>query len=1387
MHTFARLFAGLSFVVAAHAAPDVPAPLEPWRAWVMHDQEFRACPLIAGRAGADPSDFLCAWPGVLAVSADDGGASVSQRWQVDAESWVPLPGDAQHWPQEVSVDGRPVAVVDHGGPSLRLAIGAHEIRARIPWHERPETLHVPAAVGLVVLRVDDKVVAPVQRDGDELTLGREGLAAPEADSMQLRVYRRLADGVPAVLTTRIEIAVSGQAREEVIGPALPEGFAPLALESAWPARLDIDGRLRVRVQPGGNTLVLDARATAPLAAVTARVPPAPWPQQELWSYAAAPSLRVSVASGALPVDPAQAQVPGEWAQLPTFALSDAATLSIEERSRGHDPDAQNQLTLNREMWLDFDGGGWFARDRINGRMLRDWRLDVATPYVLERADAGSDALLVTRGASAGSSGVEWRDPVVNLTAGVRITPKSAELPVAGWNTNFDGASAIVHLPDGYRLLGAPGADYARGSWVSAWTLYDVFIAALLALLAGRLLGVPGVLVACAYLVLGYQEPGAPRWTLVAVLGLGLVLRALPAGKLSIAFEWLRRAALVALVLFALPFAAVQLRNALHPQLEHAGSGRDIADAFQFPSNMTRNAPAPVPQDIAADEEQAQPMAEASAPSVAPAPAAPPPPAEPKSRNRAAKSASGGLALDAITVSGSNVRRADVDSRIERYAQSTVLQTGAGEASWDRGQRYELGWSGRVVPEQTVRLLIAPPWMVRLLRVVLVGLLAWLGMRLLLPAWHGWRTPRAGATTMLGLLAAATACVESPSAQAQAYPPDELLEQLHARLLEAPKCAPTCAGFANAHVVAHGDEIGVTLEAHALERVALPLPSDPRNLDLRRVTLDGAAQEGIARDGNTLWLDVPRGVHRIELAFTAASDKVALTFALAPPRVTFDGSGWEASGLDDDAHLLTQSLSLVRARANGEAATGSTQQFAPYVIVERTLRLGLDWSVDTQVSRLAPREGGIALALPLLAGEHVTTPGLKVDNAHVMVALGSGMLQTGWDSKLDKAETLTLTAPPLGERAEVWIVRVGSTWHFESSGVPAIAEAPGNAQGEHRFEFHPLPGEQLVLRVTRPEPAQGASRAIDRVSVVRSPAQRASETTLSLTVRASQGGEQAITLPKGAELVGSTRDGQALNLRLQDGKLSLPLIPGAHAFEIRWRDDEAIGVVAGTPALALGLPAANIDLGIDLPADRWLLATTGPTAGPAVLYWSELAIAVLLAFALGRMRRSPLKTWQWLLLAFGFSTFSWIALLVVVAWLFALDGRARQAPRGVTAFNLVQVGLPMLTLLALLCLLAAVQEGLLGAPDMAVAGNGFDAHALRWFADRSADALPIARAISLPLWMHKVAMLAWALWLASALVGWLRKGFAAWTQGGYWRRPLRPIVDVPRVDPPEVQP
>lgn len=1351
-----------SIQAQAPADAALPAALKDWRAWVMHDLDYRACPFLATRAPNAQNDFVCAWPGTLHLDANTGGAAFSVIWRVEAPSWVYLPGDAQHWPQQVTVDGQAAPVLGHAGtPALWLAPGNYAIKGTIPWRERPQSLAVPYTIGLIALSVNGRPVAQLQRDGGELTLGRAATATPQTDHIDVRVFRKLADGVPARLTTQILLAVSGQAREETLGPVLPEGYAPLSIDGDWPARLDSDGKLRVQVQPGSATLTLRARALAPLTVVTAHPAPAPWPKQEIWSYAADPHLRVTAAHGAVQVDPRQSEVPGDWQTYPAFALVDGAKLDIEQRTRGIAPDAANRLTLQREAWLDFAGRGWYARDNIRGTMVNGWRLDAATPYALEQASAenakagGGEDLLITRGAKPEFSGVEWRTPNVALSANLRIAA-SASMPVAGWQQTFDSVQERLHLPYGYKLLAAPGADNASGSWIAGWSLLDVFVCAILVLLAWRLFGLPGAAAALAYLILGYQEADAPLWSLIAVIALALIARALPDGKLAHAAARLRALALLILVLIALPFVATQVRDALYPQLESGG-----------------HAVSPVQGEFAPATGQVRVGMQAKVAERRKDMAVMSPPAPPAPRSMQAPVASP-ESLQSIVVTGSRIPRSDVT---DHYSQTTVVQTGAGMPNWYLGSEAVLNWSGPVLATQSVRLLIAPPWLVRPLRIVLVALLAFLILRLFRGAAPGFKLPRRAALGA-GLLALGGLAL-APSAQAQGYPPPELLQQLRQRLTQAPKCAPACASVAQAQVSAEGDTVGIALEVHAGERVALPLPNVGDGVMLKSVQVDGVATDAVARGSdNASWLAVARGVHRVALDYAAAGDKMTLAFSLKPARVLFSGKDWNASGLADD-RLLADSLTLARVRPDASAGAKpvfGVQQFPPYVEVTRSLNLGLEWSVSTQVQRLAPQSGGFTISVPLIKGEHIATPGFKEIDGKVDAAIADGADSTSWNSNLDKGAQLTLTAPALADRAEVWRVVVSPTWHVEFSGVPGVdVSATDDANDYRNFEFHPLPGETLTLTLTRPPALEGAQRAIDAVSLGSDAGQHAATHTLDLTLRASQGGDQVVVLPAGAQVLGVMRDNAPLNLRVQDGKLTLPLTPGVHRFEIRFRTDAAIGILAQTPAVALGMPAANVNLALNLPANRWLLATWGPAVGPAVLYWGELIVMILVAFALSRSGRTRLKFRDWLLLGLGFSTFSWSALVVVVVWLFAFDWRGRETqPRNETVFNLSQLGLVLLTAWALASLISAVPQGLLGSPDMHVAGNGSSAQALQWFADRSTDALPRATAISVPLWVYKTLMLIWALWLANALIGWLRDAFAAWTKDGYWRNPSKPV-------------
>ena len=1366
----------------AAASDPIPAVLRDWRGWVLKDQEFRACPLIANAGAEEADDFVCAWPGRLALDADASGARFVQQWRVDATSWIALPGDTEDWPQDVTVNGQAAPVLERDGePQLRLAPGSYRIEGRIPWQRRPQQLRVPTSVALIDLRVDGKTVLPLERSGDELTLGRGEAAEPEADAIAIEVFRKLTDDIPARLETRLRLHVAGQAREESVGPVLPQGFVPLALGGGLTARLGNDGRLHIQVQPGDWDINVQARATAPLVKVIAPTLEEPWPGQEIWSFEAQSWLRVSGANGDQPIDPAQAGVPEEWRGLPAFALAPEAALTIEERSRGLSGEDANRLTLQREVWLQFDGSAFYAKDRIAGTMHRDWRLDMAAPYVLERAQSRGEGLLVTK-STDGATGVEMREAAVDLGAGVRVARDGA-LPVAGWRQAFDNITWRLHLPYSYRLLAAPGADRADGSWVSRWTLLDVFLVAVTALLAARLLGWLAGAMALGYLVLGYHESGAPLWTLLIVVAVGLVAKALPVGRLRSGMQMAATAVGVLLVIVALPFVAQQVRYALYPQLETGYGGAPGAFAPTAGLNVAEEAAPMVQAEIA----------ESNVAMAPPAPAAPPAPPQEPSR-KGVSDALGGAPGNQAYQSVKSRARQQQNNLVQRYAQNTVIQAGRGEPSWSYGRIYDLSWSGPVLADQDVRLIISPPWLTRLLRIamlaLLVATLAALARRLVAAV----RRPQgaaAGAAAASWLLAMTLALPTAPlraqetTAGARGALPDAaLLAELRARLIEAPRCAPDCARAARAEIGLNGDALQLALDIHAGERVAVPLPVVDGGATLDEVRVDGVVAESVVRHAEQDWLALPRGVHRVALSYRIVeSDHVALKFVFAPAEVRLNLSGWQAGGVSDN-RLLGDTVTLARERTAASApARGGAQQFPPYVLVERSLAFDLEWRVLTTVRRVAPAEGGFSVRVALLDGEQVMSSETKVEGGQALVSFGADESEVSWNSTLARGEAIELVAPGLEQRAEVWSVVLSPTWHADFSGVPEARQRPQEQQWVH--EFHPLPEEKLRIALSRPEAVAGKSIAIDDVQVTTAASKRALDTTLEISLRSTQGGEHTITLPAGAEVLSVEQNGVAINLRPRDNKLSLPVTPGSKRYKITVRQAQELGVNAKTPAFDLGLPSANLQLNLNLPADRWVLFTYGPSVGPAVLYWGELVVMIVLAYGLSRTRRTPLKLWQWLLLGFGFSTASWFALVVVVIWLFALDARERWNTSSTVAFNLAQIALVLFTVPAMLCLIGAVYAGLLGDPDMSVVGNWSSARNLRWFADQSAALLPQAGALTLPLWLHKVAMLAWALWLASALVGWLRWAFTAWSSGGYWRRDVRVRVKLP--DPPAPPP
>lgn len=1337
------------------AAQAVPSALQDWQAWVLHGHERHACPLLASPAGGG-DDRQCTWPGSLTLDAGDAGAHFRLAMHLDAESWVDLPGSREVWPQNVRVGNAPAVVLSRdGAPALRLAAGDYVVQGEFKWNERPARLRVPPTIALVDLRVDGAAIAQPERDDGWLTLGQATKHQRQSDALGLRVFRRLADGAPPTLTTLVRLQVAGSAREQLLGPILPQGFVATALDGDLPARLDPDGRLRVQLRPGSWTLTLAARGTAPLAKLAFKAPPPPWPKQEIWSYADAPELRTTRVGGPSAIDPVQADVPSEWRDLPAFVMTDGAQLDVQQRARGLGANAGDQLHLARQLWLDFDGRGLTANDHLTGTLRGGDRLDVAAPWQLENASLADDTpLLVTHGDKPGTHGVEVRTHAIDLRAGVRRDGYAgAQSATGGWLQSLDGVSAVLHLPYGYRLLGAPGADRSPDSWVARWNLLDLFVAMLIALLTWRLLGWRWALVALGFVVLAHGEPGAPRWTPAIAVALALVARVLPIGRLRGVARAVGIVVLALAVIATLPFAAVQLRDALHPQLENSGLAWIAPEQGAALPVQTEFIP---PPPMAATKRAVQAPQELQEQSLMSSPTAPPAPPPPAVSTQA---------LQTIVVTGSHIDATQAVTATT-YPPNTIVQTGRGDPDWsDYGNSSRLGWTGPVTAQQIWRMVILPAWATRILRVVMLTLLlAWLAAIArgfdLKARWPS-RSRRAGPAVAGLLLLLAMV----PQVRAQSTPSPQLLSDLQARLLEAPQCVPACATSPQAEVTVQSGALQASIEIDAGTRVAFPLPYMDAPAGLQSVTLDGKPAAGLARRDGKLWIALDRGVHRVTLDFGLPEglDSATLHFPLPPPNVRLSAPEWETSGADG-VQLLSDTLTFTRARpATDAAASAPAQVFPPYVKLTRSIAIGLDSRVDNVATRISPAHGGFTVDLPLLAGEHVSDAGLKVEQGRVRITFGPDQGEVRWSSTLDAGDGLKLVAPALGDRAEEWRIASAPLLHLAFSGVP---ESTG---GDGVHVFRPLPGETLAVRITRPEASGGDNIVFDRVALDALRGVHALESTLTLVTRSTRGGEHTVELPRNAVLLGAQRDGQPLDLNANNGHVALPVQPGSQTFVLRFRETSPSGWTARTPQVALGARAANISTSLALAHDRWVWWTWGPQAGPAVLYWAQLAVLLLAALALARFVPAPLRWWHWLLLGLGFSTFSWGAFVVVVAWLIALGLRARHEPGlARTPFNLMQVGLAVFTFIALSCLIASVPHGLLGQPDMRVAGNGSIAWSLRWFMDQSDGALSQAGVFTLPLWCYKLAMLVWALWLANALIGWLRWGFHGWIRGGYWK-------------------
>lgn len=1354
----------------AGAAPpmtprDVPAPLQPWVGWVLHDQPDRFC-----TASADPARRpLCHWPAQLSLDLDAGGGRFALRAHLQTAGWLALPGDGTAWPLDVRADGRPAPVLDRQNtPTLWLEAGEHRIEGRLRWSALPESLRVPADTGLVGLRLDGREQAhPLRDTQNRLWLGRRAATEPvQAERLDVRVFRLLDDDIPARLTTEIRLDAGGAVREVELGPVLPEGLRAIRIGGDLPARLQADGRLVVQLRPGSWTLQVEAHGLAAPDRLAVPAAAGDWPKQEIWSFRAQPGLRVAELDGLPSVDPRQTGVPAAWQDLPAFLAEPGATLNLRQTRRGSADATPDRLHVQRELWLDFDGGGYTLRDHLSGELGQHWRLQTQAPIILGSVEIDGQAQPVTL--HDGGVGVELRQSAVNLQAHARIDSADRRLPANGWNTDLQDVQATLHLPPAWRLIAAPGTDNLPDTWVSRWSLFDLFLVLVAAVAALRLFGYGAGALTLLTLALTWHEPGAPRWAWLNLIAALALLQVLPASfdgrgwprRLLGAYRWL---AVAILAFVALPFAVQQARLAVYPQLE-----------------------TPDYHGYAATARHAEPVfAEAAMP-------APAPPVEALEMSRQALAGAADSA-GGRTLSMPAPQTKAAAAKLDAPDPGQLTQTGPGLPDW-HWRSTTLGWSGPVTTDQTFRLWLMPPWLTRtlgVLSILLIALLAARWLELGPASLRRLRPPAATAGLLLPLAAPFAALLlaakPAPALAADVLPGPELLQQLQQRLIAPPACTPHCAHWSRLDLRVLPDErllLRLTAEAVVDAALPLPVPALPpeanRAWQPSRVTVDGRDAAVRRDESGVLWIDLPAGVRDVQIGGSLQGfDQLQLPLlAPAPRQAQADAPGWRVSGIDA-LQRPGNALDLLRESPQAAESTGdatAVQALPPLLRLTRQFRLGLTWQLDSALQRDGQAQGALVLSLPALPGEVVTGDTVRRVGDRLELSFAPGQRVLRWTSSLAIVPRLSLQASERVDLFETWQFDASPVWHLRFEGLPSIGDVQG---GRRMASFRPWPGEAVDAFVDRPQAVDGQVLTVDRADLDVQPGRRAADYTLDLRLRAGQGGPHTLPLPPDLSVRGLQIDGRSEPPRRDADGLRLALRPGTQQVRVELRRDEGLQTVLRTPPLDLAAAGANARLHVQVPAERWVLLAGGPALGPAILFWGLLLVLLAVAVALGRSGLTPLRGWQWALLGIGLSQLSLLGAAVVAGWLFALALHGRQtAPLAPRLHNTVQIALAIWTVVALGTLFGAVAQGLLGTPDMQIAGNDSTRYDLYWYQDRFATALPEAWVLSVSIWFYRGLMLLWALWLANSLLNWLRWGWTQYAQHGLWKK-------TPRIDRPDM--
>ncbi len=1319
---------------------EVPDLLKNWKYWVLKDVEDYGCL----NSFQDNQDKACFWPKNLSLSIDRKSGRFDGEWFLYKSGEVELPGSFETaWPKNVRSGGKSLSVINKNGrPYVFLDKGNYQIQGDYGWSAAPMRLSLPSGIGLFDLKLKGrKIPFPVfGKDGSLWLTNNDKRKGKDQDYLEIQVYRKLIDSIPANIETYLKLKVGGGERELTLPSSLLKDFIPVSSYSQLPHQWNPNGQLKVRVKAGQWHILLKSRMMTALTELTPVAKGVPFPEKEIWVFVAQNEYRVTDIEGVDQIDSQRADLPQGFKSFPTYLIKKDSKFIVKEKSRGQKFIPENNLNLVRSLWLDFDGEAYTVQDKISGVLNKGWRLDMSPPYFLGSFKLRNSNQLITNVESKEIRGVEVREKNLSINAEARIKKSGLNLNGMGWNQDFNTAKGSLHLPPGWRSLALLGPDYARGTWISKWSLLNLFFVLLMTIGIFKLKSLKWSVVTFFGLSLLIHEPNAPYWIwLHLLIALSLEKALQNKEKFSRLIRYYRFFTIGVVLLISFPFVVGQIQKTIYPSLEKQNRNTSFYSSLNSSKVTHRRSKS---KKVAKKRGRLNEMSAVQ---------------QLGSSQLDYESDSYGSGKGSVP---EQIYQAPPQAPIDDYDPKAQIQTGPGLPQWKWGT-IDFGWDGPVTRNQSLRLIALSPLvnkLVTLLRIFLLLLLVYCFVD-----WESLRNSRnlkflKELLPKISILFIAFLGTSSYKAQAQTIPTPELLKEYKEQLLTPAKCMPHCASLGTANMVFNENSLKIQLKIHVVSESFIPIPGLKEQWLPQVILVNGKSNSLVKGRKGGLLLALKEGVNNVVLqGALPVRSQVQINFPLTPTEFSYKGQGWNLEGLNNEKKVKG-SLTLNRlSKSNDKISKLESSLLPQFLQIKRDFNFKINWTVRTTISRITPSDQAVTFSFPKLSGETITSSRVVDSGDHVKVNLAKGESRLVYESILSQKSPMMLTAADNTLWTEIWNFHPGPIWRLSFESLTKGLEKTTVTSNGNKYSpiYHPWPMESLKVTIVKPQGASGKTITLSDAFLEMRPGKRSSQYTLKATFKTSLGLTHSISLPENLKIQEVKINNLPQTLEPKNGELALPFGVGEQKVEVRWTQPKGLTSIFKNPKVDLGLEGINLKLKVNIPRERWVLAVGGPIMGPAVLFWGKLFALIILAFFLGKIAWCPLNFLHWSLLFIGLTQGENFGLFFVSGYILFLCLRKTAFQTSKTwVYNFQSLFAIFGGLIAIGTLISILSNGLLGGPVMNITGNDSSVYLLNWFVDRFDSTMPKLWILSLPTFTYQVLMLFWAIWMSLTLVKWV---------------------------------